>query len=309
MLRFLLHASLALLCFLAVIVAIAGALLLSAPRPNDIKSCITATMHNVSLCATDKSYVKFSAISPHIRNAVIVSEDAGFYGHSGLDFYELKMSFEENLKEGRFARGGSTITQQLAKNVYLSGEKSLVRKAREALIALQIEKILTKDEILEKYLNVVEFGPNIYGVKKATQHYFDKSPSEVTVLEGAWLAFLLPNPAKYSQSFRKRELTNFARNQIKIIVIRMARYSRITLEEEADALAQLENMFRPVEELEDSVEAVGEDSSTPVLDAELQTDAQAESVTQEVVDPLETHETQEAMETIPPPEDSGEPAF
>lgn len=266
MLRFLLYLSISVLSFFGLAAALASALLLSVPRPDDIKSCLTAKMHNVRLCPTEASYVPLKSISPHIRNAVIVSEDAGFYGHGGIDFHELRMSFEENLRARRFARGGSTITQQLAKNVYLSGEKSLLRKAREALIAVQIEKILSKDEILEKYLNVVEFGPDIYGVMKATEFYFGKAPHEVTVLEGAWLAFLLPNPSQYSTSFRKRELTRFARHQLKVIVQRMARYGRISIDDEAIALAQLENMFRPAEEaLDDGMN----DPDALELDADL----------------------------------------
>ncbi|MCM2282128.1 MAG: transglycosylase domain-containing protein, partial [Bdellovibrionaceae bacterium] len=279
--------------FLAVVIALIGAALLTTPRPDDIRGCLTAKMHNIRLCPTEASYVKLKNISPHIRNAVLVSEDGGFYDHKGIDFYELRMSFEENLKEGRFARGGSTLTQQLAKNVYLSGEKSLIRKAREALIALQIEKILSKDEILERYLNVVEFGPKIYGVKQASSFYFGRAPSEVTVLEGAWLAFLLPNPTQYSASFRKRELTRFARTQLQTIVRRMARFQRITRDEEALALAQLENMFKPVEELID-----------PALEAELNQNTEGGEIeATESPSALPTEEPSSPDETSPATEE------
>ncbi len=290
MLKFLLHSALGLLCFLALLTALAGAALLSAPRPDDIKKCIVAKMHSVPLCPTDKAYVRIKNISPYIRHAVIVSEDAGFYGHNGLDFHELRMSFEENLKAGRFARGGSTITQQLAKNVYLSGDKSLVRKAREALIALQLEKTLTKDEILEKYLNVVEFGPDIYGVAKATQYYFGKAPADVDVLEGAWLAFVLPNPKQYSQSFRKRELTRFARSRLQVIVRRMARYKRITADAEAQALERLAHMFKPIED-------PNEDPIDPALEAELQ-EATPDEMPEEAP---ESGLFEESSETAEPP--------
>lgn len=298
MIKFLLYSTFALLCCVAVLAAVAGAVLLSTPRPDDIKGCIVAKMHNVPLCPADKRYVMLNSISPHIRNAVIVSEDAGFYGHKGLDFYELKMSFEENLKEGRFARGGSTITQQLAKNVYLSADKSLVRKAKEALIAVQLEMALSKDEILEKYLNVVEFGPGIYGVAKASQYYFGKSPAEVSVLEGAWLAFLLPNPKQYSQSFRKRELTRFARSQLQVIVNRMGKYKRINPDEEAYALDQLANMFKPAEEPSEGL--IG-----PELETELETELENETIDEATESDLPAA-TQEAVE---PPSESTEPAF
>ncbi len=252
-------------CFIGVVLAVIASVLLSTPQPSDIRDCITAKMHEVRLCPADKSYTRFKGISPYIRHAVIVSEDSSFYDHSGLDFHELKKSFEENLKAGRFARGGSTITQQLAKNVYLSSEKSLFRKAREALLAVRIEKTLKKDEILEKYLNVVEFGPDIHGVEAATRFYFGKKPSDVSVLEGAWLAFVLPNPKKYSTSFRKRELTKFARSQLKIIVQRMARFGRIASHEEQEALDQLQNMFKPAADLEDEADS-SELSDHEILD-------------------------------------------
>lgn len=202
-------------------------------------------MFNVPLCPTDANYTPIRQIAPAIKHAVIVSEDSTFYSHQGLDLYELRKTIDENLKEGKIVRGGSTITQQLAKNVYLNGEKSFLRKIREALIAVRLEKILSKDEILERYLNVVEFGPNIYGVKKASQFYFGKAPAQVSVLEGAWLAFVLPNPKKYSQSFRTRQLTKFASSQLKTIIIRMARFGKISADDEQIALGQLESMFQP----------------------------------------------------------------
>lgn len=249
MFKFFVYAGISALCFAGLVVAVAASVLLSTPRPDNIRGCITASMYKVPLCPGTKTYTKLREISPFIRHAVIVSEDSSFYSHRGLDFFELRKSFDENLKEGRFARGGSTITQQLAKNVYLSGEKSLFRKGREALIAVQLEKILKKDEILEKYLNVVEFGPKIFGVSNATQFYFGKRPSEVSVLEGAWLAFVLPNPEKYSTSFRNRQLTRYASSQLRVIVRRMARFGRISADEEQEALSQLDHMFQPVEEV------------------------------------------------------------
>lgn len=245
MLRFLLYMGIFLGSLAGVVVAVASAIVLSTPDASNINECITATMYNVPLCPKSDRYVPLSRISPYVRHAVIVSEDSAFYQHNGLDLHELQQSFDENLKEGKFVRGGSTITQQLAKNVYLSGEKSLFRKAREALIAMQIEKTLSKDQILEKYLNVVEFGPEVYGVKQASQFYFGKDPSNLTVIEGAWLAFVLPNPKKYSQSYRKRELTKFARNQLSIIISRMGRFRKIPMEESDAALAQLDSMFKP----------------------------------------------------------------
>jgi monofunctional biosynthetic peptidoglycan transglycosylase len=204
MAKFLWSTAIALGC-LAGLILVAGLLVLATvPRPTNIKGCLTTEMYHVHLCPKDANYVRLRDISKHARNAVIVSEDGAFYTHHGFDWDELQKSVKKDLNEGEFARGGSTLTQQLAKNVYLSADKSIFRKLKEAMITVELERTLTKDEILEKYLNVVEFGQNLYGIKPAAWFYFKKSPAELTPAEGAFLAFLLPNPKKYSQSFRKR---------------------------------------------------------------------------------------------------------
>lgn len=237
----------ALACLVGIVAVGLGIFLVTTPRPNagetDIRGCMTTKMFSVRLCPSEPGYVKLNQISIHARNAVIVSEDAGFYHHGGFDWAELKASFETNLEKGQFARGGSTITQQLAKNVYLSQEKSILRKAREALITLQIEDTLKKDEILEKYLNVVEFGENIYGINKASRHYFKKAPSQLTPAEGAFLAFLLPNPKGYAVSFHKKRLTKFANRQISEIIDRLRRFKKISEEEYSSAMMQSMALF------------------------------------------------------------------
>lgn len=239
----------------------AGIFLLTTPRPSDIKDCLVTKMYQVRLCPGESGYVRLKDISMHARNAVIVSEDGDFYGHKGIDWFELRRSFETNWERGTFARGGSTITQQLAKNVYLSSEKSLLRKAREALIAIQLEEILNKDEILEKYLNVVEFGPELYGISKASRHYFGKAPAQLTAAEGAFLAFLLPNPKKYSISFRNKQLTRFARRQVHEIIHRMHRFRKISQLDHDDAIAQIDRLFGVSTE-------VGDDDSGAEIDPE-----------------------------------------
>ena len=243
MLRFLFYSSLAVACLIAIAGIGVGLFLATTPRPTNIKGCLTTEMYHVHLCPSDPSYVRFKDISNNARNAVIVSEDAAFYGHHGFDWDEMKNSFELNVEKGGFARGGSTITQQLAKNLYLSKEKSLLRKAREALITIQIEDQLSKDEILEKYLNVVEFGEGLYGIGNAAQFYFKKPASQLSPAEGAFLAFLLPNPKKYSSSFRKKQLTSFAFKQTSEIVNRLFRFKRISAAEHEAALAQVRNLF------------------------------------------------------------------
>lgn len=245
MLKFLWTTLIAIGCLVG-LVFVAGALFLATtPRPTNIRGCLTTEMYHVHLCPKDASYVKLRDISPFTRSAVIVSEDGAFYSHHGFDWDELHKSFQKDLDEGEFARGGSTITQQLAKNVYLSNEKSLLRKVKEAMITVQLEKLLSKDEILEKYLNVVEFGDHLYGVGPASQFYFKKSAAALTPAEGAFLAFLLPNPKKYSQSFRQKKLTKFAGQQVRVIVNRLYSFKKIGDGDHALALAEVDSMFGP----------------------------------------------------------------
>lgn len=202
-------------------------ILLSIPDVRDMRGCITATMHQVFLCPKEASYVPLSKVSPVAVAAVLASEDTTFYQHNGFDWFEIKNSFAKDMDSKQFARGGSTITQQLAKNVYLSGDKSVLRKLREAFLTYQIEKNFSKDEILEKYLNVVEFGPDLYGIKPAAKYYFKKDPQDLNVLESAFLAFLLPNPKSYHRSFSNKKLTPFARGRIITIAYRLWQFHKI----------------------------------------------------------------------------------
>lgn len=243
MIRFFIYIGVAVACLIGLLATAIGYFLLSAPRPTDIRSCLTTKMYQVHLCPTNSGYVKLKDISVYLRQAVIVSEDASFYDHNGFDWFELRQSFETNLEKGEFARGGSTISQQLAKNVYLSSEKSLLRKLKEAFITMQLEDILSKDEILEKYLNVVEFGPNLFGIGKASRHYFKKSPAQLTPAESAFLAFLLPSPTKHAVSFQKKQLTRFAQKQTREIIDRLLRFRKISEAEHSEAVAQLPYIF------------------------------------------------------------------
>lgn len=143
------------------------------------------------------TWVPLKRISPHLTRAVIVAEDASFYQHNGFDWEGLKEAFTRNVEKGRLRRGGSTITQQLAKNLYLSSEKSLFRKAHEALLTWQLEGALTKNRILELYLNVAEWGRGVYGAEAAARHHFDKSAADLTPEEAALLAAMLPSPQRY----------------------------------------------------------------------------------------------------------------
>ena len=139
-------------------------------------------------------WVPDGAISEHLKKAVLISEDASFFSHAGVDVKELQEALKKDWETGRFARGGSTITMQLAKNLYLDPAKNPLRKAKEIVIAWQLEQALSKRRILEIYLNVVEWGRNIYGAEAAARHYFAKSAANLDIDEAATLAALLPSP-------------------------------------------------------------------------------------------------------------------
>ena len=176
---------------------------------------------------------------------MVLTEDSGFFEHDGFDWKSIEENAKKNLEKGTYAKGGSTISQQLAKNMFLYKDKTLMRKGLEFLITRKIEKTLNKKEILERYLNVVEFGKGIYGVKQAAQFYFKKSASQLNVVESAFLAMVLPNPPKYSQSYFRKELTPFAHKRLKRIVTDMYQYSRISADEYDLALHQVDSFFSP----------------------------------------------------------------
>lgn len=144
--------------------------------------------------AIKQEWVSFARIPQLLKDTVRIAEDAGFYWHQGIDFEELKEALKKNIQEKKFARGGSTITQQLAKNLYLSPNKSLLRKIREYLIARRLEKTLPKDRIFELYLNVIEMGRGIFGVQAASRHYFGVDVDELGLEEIVRLVAVLPRP-------------------------------------------------------------------------------------------------------------------
>lgn len=186
-------------------------------------------------------------ISPIAVEAIMISEDDAFYLHNGYDYEQIKESFEKDLREHRFSRGGSTITQQVVKNVYLSGEKSLFRKMKELVLALRMERQLGKHRILEIYLNIAEFGEGIYGIAPASRFYFQKEPSELNAKEGAFLAMLLPSPKRYSQSFRKHELTPYARSIVDSLLAKLWATNHLGDLEYAEELSRPLPFERPLE--------------------------------------------------------------
>lgn len=145
-------------------------------------------------------WVDYGAISLSLKRAVIVAEDAKFVDHEGFDWEGIQRAIERNKRGGRTVAGGSTITQQLAKNLFLSGERSYVRKAQEALITLMLEWTLDKARILEIYLNVAEWGEGVFGAQAAAQHYFRTSADRLTAEQAARLAAMLPRPQFYDKN-------------------------------------------------------------------------------------------------------------
>jgi monofunctional biosynthetic peptidoglycan transglycosylase len=143
------------------------------------------------------TWVPLAHISPHLQRAVIVAEDATFYQHEGFDWEGIKQAVLRNFETGMLLRGGSTITQQVAKNLYLSSDKNLLRKVHEALITRALEHDLTKNRILEIYLNVAEWGQGVYGAEAAARHHFRKSALDLTADEAALLAAMLPSPQRH----------------------------------------------------------------------------------------------------------------
>jgi monofunctional biosynthetic peptidoglycan transglycosylase len=145
---------------------------------------------------TAQQWVPLSRISKHLVHAVIASEDQKFFGHEGVDWEAVEKVIEEDERSFRFARGGSTITQQLAKNLYFTTERSFVRKAREVIVAGWLEDDLGKRRILEVYLNVIEWGDGIYGAQAAAQRYYGKPAAALDEAEAAGLAAMIPNPRR-----------------------------------------------------------------------------------------------------------------
>ena len=163
-------------------------------------------------------WTPLSGISEFLPRAVVSSEDGTFYQHKGIDVYEMQEAFKKDLKEGRFARGASTITQQVLKNVYLLRVPKIWRKVKEIAWASKLEEALSKPQILAFYLNMAEWGPGIYGIGEASRHYFSTSPSNLTARQSAFLAMLLPSPKRYHAYFRQRRLTQWAANRVNRIL-------------------------------------------------------------------------------------------
>jgi monofunctional glycosyltransferase len=145
-----------------------------------------------------QQWVPLTRISPYVIKAVLIAEDDKFWSHEGFDFEAIQKAMEKDLKARKFKMGGSTISQQLAKNLYLTPSKNVMRKLKEAILTWRIERNLKKKRIIEIYLNVVEWGEGIFGIEAAARHYFGKSAAALGPEEAARLAVILPNPRKFN---------------------------------------------------------------------------------------------------------------
>ncbi len=155
-------------------------------------------------------WVDYDRISPHLKRAIIASEDARFSDHQGVDWEALLKAYEKNAKKGKIVAGGSTLTQQLAKNLFLSGGRSYVRKGQELVITYMLEYWMEKQRIFEIYLNVAEWGTGIFGAEAAARHYFGIPAARLSATQAAYLAALLPNPRVYGRNLYSPYMTRRA---------------------------------------------------------------------------------------------------
>jgi len=203
--------------------------------------------HLFVLGPRNRNWTPLSAVPASLKKAVVAAEDANFYSHEGVDYEALKEAIKADIQKGKFVRGGSTITQQVAKNVYLSRERTLTRKFKELVLARRLEDTLTKSRILELYLNAVELGPMVYGIGHASRYYFGKPPPALSLRESAFLASMLPGPKVYDPY---RKLGRVMRRSERILR-RMYAARMIPEEEYRAALAESPNIAgleRKVEE-------------------------------------------------------------
>ena len=164
-----------------------------------------------------RRWVPYSRISDNLKRAVVAAEDAKFIDHAGFDWEAIEKAIQKNEREGRVVAGASTISQQLAKNLFLSGERTWLRKGEEAVITWMLESTLSKRRILELYLNFAEWGDGIYGAEAAARHHFGISAAALDPEQSAWLAAILPSPRRYEHGYT----TAYLRGRIATIRARM----------------------------------------------------------------------------------------
>ena len=187
------------------------------------------------------NWVAFSDISPFMPAAAISHEDGAFYEHGGFAPWAIRDALVRNLQEGRYVVGASTISMQLAKNLYLQREKTIARKVQEVILTWWLENALNKDEILELYLNVIEYGPAVYGLRHAAAYYFGRHPIDLSPAEAAFLACMLPSPKRYHVSYERGALSRSMKSKMRRLLEHMAKRERIGPEALEYGLAELED--------------------------------------------------------------------
>ncbi|MGB3049674.1 MAG: transglycosylase domain-containing protein [Polyangiales bacterium] len=187
------------------------------------------------------NWVAFSDMSPFMVAAAISHEDGAFYEHGGFAPWAIRDALVRNLQEGRYVVGASTISMQLAKNLYLQREKTIARKVQEVILTWWLENALNKDEILELYLNVIEYGPAVYGLRHAAAYYFGRNPIDLSPGESAFLACMLPSPKRYHVSYERGALSRSMKSKMRRLLEHMAKRERIGPEALAYGLAELED--------------------------------------------------------------------
>ena len=162
-------------------------------------------------------WLAYQKIPAHLKRAVVAAEDAKFVGHEGFDWEAIQKALQKNERKGKVVAGASTISQQLAKNLFLSGERSWVRKAQEAAITWMLESVMSKRRILEVYLNVAEWGDGVFGAEAAARHHFGIPAQALSAHQAAWLAAILPSPLLYARG----QSTDYLKERVAIIRGRM----------------------------------------------------------------------------------------
>ena len=208
------------------------------------------TWQAIDVSPASPSFIARADIPPLLVQTLLMGEDAAFFSHRGLDLGELPKALAANWAQGSAVRGASTITQQLAKNLFLSREKSIRRKLQELALAFLLESSLGKDRILEIYLNVIEWGPGLHGLRPAARHYFGKEPRALTPKEMAFLVALIPGPIKYQRSFEEGALSPGFEPLVRNLLVKLRSVNALSEEEYAAALAQTLAFRRPVPETE-----------------------------------------------------------
>jgi hypothetical protein len=194
--------------------------------------------HEIRVSPEWPEFVRLDEVPPLFVRALLIGEDAGFYGHPGIDLRELPVAVARNLALGIPARGASTIPQQLAKNLLLSRRKTLSRKLEEAALALLLDASLGKSRELEIYLNVIEWGPGVYGLRPAARHYFAREPMHLTPKQMAFLVSLVPGPIKYQRSIEGGVVTPFFEGLVATLLAKLRSVDALSGEEYAAALAE-----------------------------------------------------------------------